>query len=70
LEAERSQKQTQKTSEGQKTERKETKTRRKSKGRQKEGTRWCLTRALITRSFVFVVKHARPGKFNLSHSAI
>jgi hypothetical protein len=45
-------------------------TRRESKGRQKEGTRRCLTSALITRSFVFVVKHTRPGKFILSHSAI
>jgi hypothetical protein len=43
-------------------------TRRESKGRQKEGTRRCLTSALITRSFVFVVKHTRPGKFILSHS--
>jgi hypothetical protein len=45
-------------------------TKRKSKGRQKEGTRRCLTSALITRSFVFVVKHTSPGKFILSHSAI
>jgi hypothetical protein len=44
--------------------------RRESKGRQKERTRRCLTSALITRSFVFVVKHTRPGKFILSHSAI
>ena len=42
----------------------------KSKGRQKEGTRRCLTSALITSSFVFVVKHSRPGQFLLSNSTI
>ena len=51
-------------------ERKETKTRRESKGGQKGRTRRCLTSALITPNFVFVVKHTRPGKFILSHSAI
>jgi len=45
-------------------------TRRESNERQKGGTRRCLTSALITRSFVFVVKHTRPGNFILSHSAI